>query len=371
MPTTQERYAQYLGILPAGTAAPAVSTLALSAAATWLAFAFVPSESKTLNKVKIYVSAVSGTLTSFSCDVYSDSAGAPGSSLSSTSTVTTMPTTGSPGWTEFTGLSQALTAGTRYWLVFKNLTATPASNFPTVRFGNSAAVPLVLGGATAWGWGKKHSTDSGSTWAGTAIAGSFGWRLEYSDGSFDGLPIEDSSTMSVSTGGVYSTRESGAIFTTPANCNWKVRGVVMFAQKVGTPTGNLRFRLYQGTTLLATTDVIPAANITTNVLHAAYFSATQTLAPSTSYRVVLSESTQSDTSSNYYRSSEYLIENNADSKALFPWSIKRTYFDGASWTETDTSIPFFGLIGDTDGEFASSGGGSIVLSRGIMSGGRL
>ena len=71
-----------LGFLPDSPSNGPV-TLALSAAATWLAYGFIPDANRQVSKVKAYTSTITGTLadTDVTCDVYSDSAGSPNASI--------------------------------------------------------------------------------------------------------------------------------------------------------------------------------------------------------------------------------------------------------------------------------------------------
>lgn len=360
--------AQILGFLPRDmTAGP--STLALSAANTWLAQGFVLADDRTLNSVRAFLSAVAGTLTSLECHVFSDVSGSPSASLSSTSTVTAMPT--GAGVVEFTGLTQALTKNTQYWLVFKNTTGTPGTNFPTYRFNGNQGLPHPLAGSVGtWGWNKWHTTD-GASWVSNVINGA-NFRLGFSSG-YAGFPFSQMAGAAVGQG-VYSTREVGVKFTWPAT--WpttNIRGITSFCRLTGSPTQNPFYKLYSGSSpsLVASTNEIPKANIsTTNGWRAAYFTSAQVLTPGTIYRVVLAEQTQSDTSSNWYGCAEYTIDNDADSKSLMPFggTLHRTYYDGSSWTDTDTGIMGFGLIPDTAGEFTVSGGGGLILPRSMNGG---
>ncbi len=354
----QERWGQLIGFAPP-TPSNGVLTLALSAANTWLALSFVLAESKTLSKVKLLASAVAGTLgaTDLTCDIYSDSSGSPGTSIESRNTVTATPT--GAAWVEFTGFTTALTAGTRYWLVFKNANATPATNYPTFQWGGTDTSPFLLGSPSpSWGWTKKHTTD-GSTWI-TAATNVSGLKLEFSDASFNGLPVQAAGYV---TDYVYSTRELGTLITLPSTVKLNVRGMAMFLSKNGTPAGNLRYRIYDGTTLLATSDAVNIANVETTARWTpAYFSATQTLNAGLSLRAIAGITTGGD-ATNYIRCYGYTIENNADSKALLPWGAQRTYYNGTSWAETDTGILPFALILDTDGEFTATGSGGVSKAR--------
>lgn len=354
--TTQIRSAPMIGNLQgAGLSA---STTALSAANTWYGLSFTPSEDKTLSKVKFYVTAVSGTLaaTDVRCDVYDSSTGSPGTSQANTTTVTSTPT--GAGWVECTGFSYALTAGKLYWIVIKNMNGTPASNNFTVQSFAGAFSGTMDAHSAHNPWSRKTTTD-GSTWGTTTSTGVGGMRLEYSDGSMDGLPIQTTANTAVGDG-VYSGRMVGSYFTMPTNASVNVRCVAMYIIKgAGSPTGYPVFKLYSGTsspTLMATSANIGTAStdFTNGGIHYGCFSSSQNLVGGTVYRVVLAETTQSDASSARYNTTIVTIENSAGSKALTLFgSTQKTYYDGATWTETDTDYAPFGLILDTDTPFHS------------------
>jgi hypothetical protein len=234
---------------------PTRGTLALNAAATWLSQAFMIPATKTLSKVSIYCTAVTGTLTQLECAVHSDTTsgtkGIPNTQLSNTTTVTTLPT--GAAWVEFTGLSQSITGGVRHWLVFKNNTATPASNNLTLACGNASdnmGPPFSVNFATSGNGGMQQrgsTTNSGSTW--TMEVG--GWAhlwLEFNDGTYCGWPIQ-SFAWGGTGSAVYSSREVGVVYTTPNNnVTTNIIGCVIPCARTGTPTGALRARLYTGST---------------------------------------------------------------------------------------------------------------------------
>lgn len=324
------------------------SSVALNTANTWVAFGVKLADTKTLSKVRVYCSAVSGTLTGLSCSVYSDVPGSPNASLSSTTTVTLLPT--GAAWVEFTGLSQSLTAGTQYWIVIKNTTGTPASNNLTLQFFGSTCGSWFQSLLKAtMGPAKLHTTD-GATW-GTGVSGGSNARLEMSDGSLCGLPLQQPAVNSTQM--VYSTRQYGIYFVSPSNMRFKARGVAaFFGAAVGTPTQNCHFNLYTGASpsLQATTPDLPAALVKATGLYQGWFSSPVTVEPGTTCRVTCEETSQADTSSNAYKFYESPIE--AVSQGCLPYGgMQRTYYDGSSWTDTNTAIPGFILIGDTDGEF--------------------
>ena len=364
----QRTIAQYLGLRDFGT--PDSSAVAINTANYRLMFGVIPQDDLTLNNVQIYVSGVTGTLgaNDLVCEVWSMPTGAvgvstaPSTMLDDTNVVTATPT--GFGVVEFTGLSVALTAGTMYAIVLRNANATPGSNFITVRWVTGGPTQ-VIGFSSAYGWIKRHSTDGGSTYT-SSVSSVAGVRLEFSDGSFTGLPFIQGGAMAAGTA-VYSSREVGAKFTTPPDTKIRVKGVGAKIGTNGTPTGQPRFRLYQGTSLVDTTAAAPQwANAAYLVLP---FSTTLVLNASTEYRVVLSETTQSDTSTNRFVLYEFTLMDDADSKALMAFGgWVRTYWDGSSWTDADTSAPALYFYLDSDDLFDATAGGGGGLAAPIFGG---
>lgn len=344
---------------------PAPGAINLNAAASWGAVSFVAPVSSTLNSVRTYVTGKTGTLVAAdsTINIFSaqnlSSAYSPNSSLAGPTSCDSAIT--GAGWYNWTP-SYSVTRGTRYFVVFKNANATPASNFYTLRAGSLMGYRVNPGGSTAasavgdCNW--RQTSNSGSTWT-SLSAGTL--RLGFSDGSYWGFPWSDSGADSTNT--VYSTREVGSVFTLPTNLSCKVIGVgIMMGTNSGSPTGTTRLRLYTGSSpsLQATGD-FSFSNI--SGMHFAYFSSAVTLTGGTICRVVLSETTQSDTSANVYRVQRLTIDTDSNSTGLFPYSSQQTYYDGSSWTQTSSAIvPYCLLLDDTSDEFQAGGSSSVIVT---------
>lgn len=353
------RAGQALGLFSANANPSSAGSFSLSAAANWAAYAFVPDEARTLSAVRVFASSVTGTLgaSDVTCDLY-DSTGAsgnPGGTLE-TGKLPSATLTAS-GWYDFTGFTTAVSAGQQYWAVFKNANATPASNFPALQ-GVNSFLPAWLAGSSfnRESWGRATSTNSGTSWS--QVTEFAGHRIAYADGSYDGAPV---SATASSADLVYSARESGVKFTTPANGALKVSGLaVAIAIKTGTPTGSPRLGLWTGSTPsnLAYTASLNAPSNTQWIY--GHFASTQTVQPGTVCRVTLGETAQSDTSSNAYKLQEVTWDTDANSLALTPFggTLVKTYFDGTTWTDTAGKVFYFALLLDTGGEFGASGGGT-------------
>lgn len=326
----------------------------------WLAYGFIPQLGGTVSKIRVYASAVTGTLGSSDlvCNLYSDSAGSPSTSLQSSTTVTSVPTGAS--WVEFTGFSTALTVGTTYWIVLRNANGTPTSNSATYTYLTNSS---ILGNSNNPALGQSlvyTSTNSGSTWTRAVSTGAF--VVDYGSGNIEGFPVQSGTTGDPQ---IYSSREGGIKFTTPSNTTLNVIGVCAVASKTGTPTGNLRYRIYTGSgsspTLLATTATRDAATIsTTRNQKPLYFTSPVSISADTVVRVVASETTQSDTSGNRYNL-EFITLSSSDTGILVPYTIQPEYTlstdGGATFTDTANRYVSIWLILDAQEPFSSSGGG--------------
>lgn len=363
MSTSQKQTGQTLGML-AGGAIPSQSTLALNAAGTWIAFSFVPNAARTINAVRAFLSAVAGTMVAgdLTCEVQTETGtGAPSGSIVTNGGPVNCGATPTSGWNGWSGLTASLNAQTPYWLVFKNINATQASNFPTFRWVTGAGVQLGQGPkANFSGYATLRSANSGSSW--TNGANAMGPRLAYADGSYDGVPV---SAVSNSTG-IYSTNEVGIKFALPAGPKYKVAGLFLSAALPnGTPTGTYSLNLWTGATstptLLATCGAIPNAYALSNGWLLSYFSASQTIDASGGAVTVriTAKNSAADSSSNCFRLNELTVDSDASSLAQMPFGscVKTVTTDGVNFTDTTTAVYGGGLMLDTDGEFAAATGG--------------
>lgn len=370
------------------------SSLALSSAATWVAFQFVPEQDKTLDGVRLYMVTKTGTLVGdttigdLSCEIYSDVNGIPSASIE-TKKAGTAPASGN--WVSWTGFTTALTAGVAYWLVFKNLNVTPGSNYPTYQWGGvtiSGSSSMGFGSTSnlnvsgvMYGWNKVHTTNSGTAWASSVQNGVAGPRIGYSDATYDGLPASDMSRAGNQSSGdrAYGKQEVGVKFSVPANAAFRIIGIAFQLQKVSTP-GALRFRLYQGTTLLGTTHSIAAANVTTanaGDWYTAFFASPISIVSTNNpFRAVFGDATSGDASTVGYQPPLITIDSDSNSQALKPMNgtlSKTVCVDNTavSFTDTTTQIMPFVLLLDTGGEFTAAGGSSTFIGVGTKTGGRL
>jgi len=94
----------------------------------------------TIDALWVFVHAVTGLVTAMACDIYNESAAfSPGTTLRDSSTAVAIPTT--TKWAKFTfGSPYTPTVGEILWFIVYNTTATPASNYPSIRTAATAAL---------------------------------------------------------------------------------------------------------------------------------------------------------------------------------------------------------------------------------------
>lgn len=346
-----------------GTPNPPATNTALNAAATWYAFGFT-AQGKTLDSVRIFLDSVTGTLATseFTCSLQGSNAGQPDGTSIETQTPVGSFGNVVAGWNDFFNWSTALMAGTQYWLVFKNLNGTPASNYPAIRV--VACVPFVYSTTSSAfsGWMRRISTDSGSIWgAEDATRGTF--RIGYSDGTFAGFPVQGQ-TVTGTTNGIYGAREIGNYFVAPANAKPNVIGLaVLMSSASGVPTGGLRARLYTAPadptttapTLLKTSAALAPIMSPFNQHMVLPFDSAYQLTPGTAYLAMFGETTNSDASSVRFNVRLLLLDEDSNSRALIPLGAGKTaYYNGTTWAAytSDQLIPM-ALLLEPGNEFSA------------------
>lgn len=326
------------------------STANLNAAASWAGFSFVLDSAKTLNKVRMYAtSSGSPVAADYRCELYSSVTSGPSAPLASLETAAVPASVANGAWIEWTGLTTALDANTMYWIVFKNLNGTPATNYYTPNSHGEQAMYSYIGGSeqgSPWGWCRRISSNSGTSWS-TSIPAVAGLRLEFSDGSFEGLPVGGRGQIQV-----YSSREAGAYFVSP-DVALNVKGMALQIRRSSSPTGDPRYRLYLGNTNAPTLQGTTGSPVRTQISNATlvfgyvplFFNSVITIPPSSVVRVVLSETTQSDASTNRFEVNKWDMENDANTKALLgSYQSTLSTDGGATFSQTDTDLVPFALF---------------------------
>lgn len=345
-----------VGWLPSNNSAGNAKELTLANGARWIAYSFVLSEAKTLNSIGWYIDYIQGAITTGDVryDIYSDASAAPNASLAN-STVTSG-SMANASWVRQTGYSLALSAGVRYWVVARNVDATPLTNYLAIKVPvGSMQANFTMQSNDAF-FAFNESVNSGASWNNDNGYGLFPLVLEFSDSTYFGLPMAERLRAADDNGtfGVYATRERGSKITTPANAKMIVKCLTFQTAKVNAPTGAMRYRIYQDTTLIDTTATVATWPGNTPLC----FTTPVTLLPSTVYRFVVSETTQADSSTDrigvtYFPS----ISATAAYQELKPFgsATAGTYYNGATWSDLTTEYVPFVMTLEKNGEFAVSG----------------
>ena len=363
-----------LGYAAAAALTAATTQLNAAPSSKLLAIGFIPTASKTVNKVRVFVSAVTtggNAPSALQADVYSDtggSTGQPNASLGSTQTITGgIPS--AAGWIEFTGLSVAVTAGTQYWSVLSNQDASPATKNVTYRYCTGAIGAPLAGASSAPFNGPVALTYNGTTWSLVGVGAAMP-RIGYSDGSYDGLPFSNTGAgtnkaFGTTSGG--SSNQVGVRFTTPSNATLNALGVAMQVCKIGSPTGFPVFQLYNNAgTLLAATPSITVGTPTTSTsnsdwLYGQFSTLPAGIAGGTSLNVMLADSA-ADSSANCYRlNNEITFDTDGNSTPLLPFNgtlIEVTTANGGSSFGTVSGVLMpFELTLQFGNEFAAQASG--------------
>ena len=212
-----------LGFMPPTILYGGPTGKALNSATQWIGFSFCPEYATSLNEVRVFCKAVAGTIgSSVTCYIYADSGSGTPATTVLASSATMRAGWAANTWVDFIGFSLALTAGSLYWIVLKNGNGTPTTNYPSVAYGPADSIPSlaagISGGFPTWG----SSLYSGS-WTAN-VNGYSCLRLKYSDGNYDGLPLQ----AAISLQGVNGAA-TGVKFTMPSNSgiSYNVVGVAL------------------------------------------------------------------------------------------------------------------------------------------------
>jgi hypothetical protein len=312
---------------------------------------FIPSETLTLQKARWFISAVQGSPVASSFEVELREASGVGAEDGTGTLLSTVTASASPSannWIETNSFNVSVTRNQQYIFLIRNKHGTPDSNnFTTRRVRNST--DLIGGGLTTGsGWFRRHSTNGGSTWGGNATAIG-GMRLEFSGSIYDGLPFQEAGVTPIDVR-VQGSRKLGVRFVTPASTKLRVAGMATRINISGSPDAFPTFELFKGTTFIKSTGATnkkASANYTY-----LYFDEPVVLDPESVYRAVFAPSVDTDSGTAGFNLYRYVVDDNAESKALLPFnSWQQTFFDGSTWTDDDTQAPVFWLIVDSQEPF--------------------
>lgn len=396
MANNQIQFPYLLGSPSTSTGIYAASTLALNTAASagYLAFSFTCESSKTLTNVWVYMSVLTGTLAAndITAEIQTDASGGQPSGTDATGGgAVVCTTTPAVGWLQFTFTGVTIAAGTVYWLVLKNPATTsgsPTTAYPTYQWWNGVLAPGVTppqassGMTLPYTWGKKQSANSGSTWTTTGST-VVGWRIGYSDGSYQGFPLQSttnlSGTKAFNNGS--ASIEAGIKFTSPANALLNLR-TVSFCMQAVNAAGPVEVKLYIGSststcTLAAVSEGIAYPGTNDLGVWVFHFTPAVVISPSTVCRLVIADTGSTGSTSKYFIITEYLFDTNCPA-ALLPLDgtlVKTTTTNGTTIVGnspasafTDSAIGTLmatGLALESNGEFTGTPIGQLAGARSI------
>jgi hypothetical protein len=356
---------------PGVGASPNVILCSTNGAANYCAIEFVAVGSHVLSTIALQLGSTIGSLgpNDLELDVYSDNgAQIPNSSLGVGYTSTNVSRSGF--WYTWSGYTGVTTSGTMYWLVLKNKDAAPTINYATLKtWGapNIAPMPLTTGSRTQLVQGIGASYN-GSAWGWTGCIGVF--KISYSDNStYQGYPLTGYSVDYTNV--VYAGAAIGSLFTSPAVAVSVSCITMQSTTKQGTPSGKLQVQIYAGSSgtlsLLGTTDPVPSfANTAYPVT--ACFESPVVIPSNTAIRVVMSETTNTDTSASAYRTNYMTYDSTPGSAGLMPFggTLQETYCPSTGgcttashWTQTNYQFVPFELLLTPGAEFFRPQSGAV------------
>lgn len=332
--------------------APALQTNLLDTATKKSGFAYYSEIARTLNEVWFCVSAVGGTLgaNDIRVDVFNQVSFIPGTSQANSVVVATTPT--GAALVKVTGLTYAMAAETPFWIVISNAAASPGTNNFTVVDGQGDTWDYGDIGQDGPTFSLRERTTDGTTWA-TSVNRTQNILLKFSDGSIHGI-CPSAYAVESSANCVYSGRKLGSRLTWPnAAPRIAIGRMSMLVRKAGTPTGKRQYEILEvgnNTPLGTSKGVDPVLMFGTSNGYwiPLVFPTPIIWNPGHDYRIVCSETTQSDASSDRLELFPFTFPNDATVLAQIPFQCQKTYWDGSVWTDTPTQgIPFKLQLADT------------------------
>lgn len=269
---------------PIANGTPNSISTALSTANTWVALGFLQADTKYLSAIAFKAATWVGTAASvaMNIEVQSDANGLPSGTVLETITAAAGSFNTSDDFFKINaaGTTQ-LTAGTRYWLVFK--CTTSPTHYGSITTGSGTS-PFDCKNT----FEQLTSTDGVPTW-GSSATGRSGYMFYYTDGTHLGDPVATSNNTVFN---FYSGYESGIEFMTPPNV---ALNVIAIAARMpltgGSPTTDAVFKIYANKSkLLATSLGVPPSKIIVTHTYLFLFAQPVIIPASTMIQVVGSSS---------------------------------------------------------------------------------
>lgn len=331
-----------------------IGTVALSAAATYAAYSFVSECTDTLDGLWILTNARTGTDANISIafDLRADNAGLPATTSLETHTKTGgWPTTNDTQTFVDVAWTTTLTKGQRYWIVVRNVSSDPSTNYLTISH-LPVTLTAVNGSALQPWWTKYQSSDSGATWT-AAAPNSTALALKYSSGLCVGTPFSQSG-VSYSSIRAYGTTSVGVEFKSFTNI--RVRGLVLCVRGYNSPPGPYYQDLYINRTLISSTEYLGYYS------GASSMDAVVEIAPTDIYQgdtvAIMIRCPNGDVNNALYLNQVRPSNDIPDLLAIRPWgnTIKVAQLIDGTWTTNLSQLytPRFGVILDKDTPFPTA-----------------
>jgi hypothetical protein len=332
------------------------SNITLSANyASYVAVAFI-TPAQQVSAFRLAITAVSGTINAGELRARICPSDPNNNYLPDTSTVLASATNDnaiSSGGTfaSFTSFSShTLSVGERYWIVIDNgastATATVTAFDDTVQSGHYFAHAVA--------------TYSGGTLAYNATARRLGEQIEFSNGDIAHaglIPYGIADGLAV-----YGTRMSG-VKVTLGDVGLRLAGVCWYGARNGSGCTIATRVLDTSGNVLATSHSVAGAQQSSSVIRPWYFSEPVELQPNSTYRIILANTNNDGSSSNYFRFTVRIRAYSSGSVALLHsgifQSIQTSEYNGTSWTDDSNNVlpRTFLLVLDADQPFITSGSG--------------
>lgn len=338
-----------------GLAQPAFTggTLALNTANTWTAVSFIATETS-ISGLYLSLATLTGTVGNVKITV-SLRANDPTINRPGTTVIgSDVEVTG--GWTAnklnaITASWTGLTLGASYWIIVKNTSAAPNTDYPTLSF--SMYSTFETSGPVIFGQGRYNTTDAGSTWGvggpNSAVA------VKFASGRLSWFPKDATSISDIGIR-VYSDRKTGVVFRSP-NTWLAVNGAVLPIRGTGTPPNAPYCELWVGGIKKATSSLSPTASSLTgggSLMQLWPFD--NVIVPPNSEIWVVVGMAGGDSSNSIYFNARYAINDDAVLKAAKPCNgtMSKIYWDGSSWTTTTTEYGACMLLCDPTAPIAAA-----------------
>jgi len=319
------------------------NTTALNSANARLAHVRRLITSGTLQKLRIYISAVTGTPSAgdIRCQLYSGEGDTPATAIG---TEVSLSSLSGAGYYDFDFSSQniSLSAGTRYWFVMRNANASPTSNHVTISRGGPISSNELQGG-NYFGAVSATSTDGGSTWSYNSAVSAL---IVHSNGA-EGFVYHGSHSPNSSGNTMH-----GVKFTTPANAKLRMAGLVGYCT-MSSPVSPA-WALYSSSGLMAEAAWGNSQSYSGTHVIVAPLSSIVTLEPNTDYYFVAKCSSGTITFQGVN------CDNSTENLNQLPLSARYAYTTngGSTWTvDTTRMMSHWALLLDPDQPFESVGGG--------------